>query len=499
MMKTDSNQALMAVLTPEDDVSQSAIAGRQGADLLSLPSLEARVDLLTRALFGTRAATAQERAGARLRILDAMAEDLGGKSNINKSDIKNDFLAAPNRAAAKATIRDSNLLVRLADAIREALLWPLTLPVFPGQPMRLAAVSCAVLLVAGGAWTSMWFYAARTTETAIASWIDSEAMAGRDYGCGARHTGGFPLSIEVSCTAPRVKIALSDQSTLEVNAKSLHTVVSVFSPGTLVSNIVGPVSIAGSSQSATFGGNWSLARMILHGQPANPSQVSLLLDNPDFYRVTQGADEHFLLGGRLELDATAAGASVINIAVRAFDVSIPEGGPIVSRPFAAELSAALHNVEGRTPQLFSTRLRDWQARGGRLEVAELRIQQGDSLAIGAGQLRLNDSGHLDGALHMSAAGLYERIARSYILDGGSGARERERLAQTDLGGANIQTRSLANPQSDQATDRDAGLGRERQRQPTMPRQAGSFEIPIRFRDGAVFLGSTDLGNVPPLF
>jgi hypothetical protein len=360
-------------------------------------------------------------------------------------------------------------------------------------------VSCAALLVVGGAWTATWFYAARTTETAIASWIDSEAKAGRDYSCGSRSTGGFPLRVEVSCTALQATVAMSDQSTLVVNAKSLRTAANILSPGTLVTNISGPVSVTSSSQSATFVGNWSLAQMTLHGQPASPSQVSVVLDNPEFYRLVQGTNEHVLAGSRLEFNATAIGASIIDIAAHAVDMSIPEGGPITSRPFVADISATLHDVDNRTPQMFYARLRDWQSRGGRLEVAAARIQQGDALVTGAGEIRLSDSGRVEGALRVSAAGLYQRLAQSYIRDGRSGARERERLAQSVLGGPKINTRSLGTPQSDQPADREAGPRGERQRQQLMPPEVGNLEIPIRFMDGAVFLGSTGLGKIPPLF
>lgn len=495
MAKIDSKQALMAVFAPEDDDSRSAAAA---SGVESLPGLEQRVDLFLRALHGTQTVSAQERARARLRILDAMAADLAGETDDTLAqNVTTVSAAAPSRAATRATASGPNILSRIGEVLREALLFPLTLSA--GHPMRLAAVSCTALLVAGGAWTATWFYAARTTETAIASWIDSEAKAGRDYSCGSRSIGGFPLRVEVSCTALQATVAMSDTSTMVINAKSLLTVASILSPGTLVTEISGPVSVTGSSQSATLVGNWSLAQMTLHGQPASPSQVSFVLDNPEFYRVAQGGDKPLLAGGRLEFNATATGASVINIAAHAIDVSIPEGGPITSRPFVADISAVLHDVDNRTPQMFAARLRDWQSRGGRLEVAQARIQQGDALATGAGEIRLSDSGRVEGALRVSAAGLYERLAQSYIRDGQSGGRERERLAQSSLGGARIHTRSLGAPQSDQAADRQAAPRGDRQRQQAMPQQIGNREIPIRFVDGTVFLGSTGLGEIPPLF
>lgn len=500
MTKIDSKQALAAVLAPEDDELQFAAAERQGRDLQSVPGLQDRVDLFLRAMHGTRAATAQERTNARLRILDAMAANLAGQSDRDfKKNIEDVSAVAPTRAATKARARDSDMLVHFGEAVRAALLWPLMGSGLVGQPMRLAAVSCAALLVFGGAWTATWFYAARTTESAIAGWVDSEAKAGRDYSCGSRSTGGFPLRVEVSCTTLKATMAMSDQSRLVVDAKSLRTVASILDPGTLVTNVSGPVSVTSSSQSATYVGNWSLAQMTLHGQPASPSQVSIVLDNPEFNRLAQGSDEHVLAGSRLELSATAVGASVVNIVARAVNVSVAQGDLITSRPFVADISAAIYDVDNQTPHMFFTRLRDWQSRGGRLEVQEARIQQGDELATGAGQIRLSASGQLEGGLRVNTTGLYARLAQSYIRDGKSGARERERLAQSFLGGPRIHTRSLGSSQSDRSADREAGLRGERDRQQAMPPQVGNLEIPIRIIDGTVYLGSTGLGKLPPFF
>ncbi len=489
MAKKNAKLALMAVIAPEEDDSTAA----RRSDAVSLPSLDERVDLYLRAMHGAKKVSAQDRADARLRILDAMADDLA-RNSVQPQSL-NYAPTTSTRSATRAAEGGSNILTGAWDVLREALLWPLTLAA--GQPMRLAAVSCAALLVAGGAWTATWFYAAQKTETAIASWIDQEARSGRDYSCGSRSVGGFPLRIEVHCTALQAKVAMSDSSTLVVSAKSLRSVASILDPGTLVTDISGPVSINSSGQSATLVGNWSLAQLTLHGQPASPSQVSVVLDNAEFYRVAQGTDKPVLAGGRFEINATASAGSVINVAAHGVDVSIPDGGPIVSRPFVADIAAVLHDFDHRSPQLLSARLRDWQARGGRLEVASARIQQGDALATGAGQLSLSNNGRVEGALRVKAAGPYGQLAQSYIRDGQSGARERERLAQSFLGGARTHTRSLGAPQSDQP-GRNAGP-LERERQDTARQQAGNLQIPIRFVDGAVYLGSTDLGEIPPLF
>jgi hypothetical protein len=480
MSNFDAKKALMEVLAPEDD---GPAGSAHHADAPALPSLDQRVDLFLRAMHGPRVFSAQERAAARLRILDAMADDLVPGSSAQS--IETVARVAPARTTTRAA-SGSTMLAGAWEVLREALLFPLTLSA--GQPMRLVGAACAVLLVAGGGWTGAWFYVAHKTDTAIASLIDSEAKAGRVYNCGSRSVGGFPLHVEVDCTALRAQLAMSDQTTLTVDAKSLRSVASILSPNTIVTEINGPVSVTRSGQSASLVGNWQLAQLTVHGGPVTPRQVSLVFDNAEFDSVGQGRDKPLLAGGRIELNATPTATRNVNVAAHAVDVSIPDGGPITSRPFVANVAAVLRDFGSATPQMLSDHLRDWQSRGGRLEIASARIEQGDALATGSGQLGLGPDGQVEGALRLSTSGPYERLAQSYINDGGSGARKREQLAESFLGQPRIVTRSLGAPLTEKPVRKQA-----------TPQPPGNLQIPIRFLNGAVILGNTNLGAIPPLF
>ena len=213
MSNFDAKKALMEVLAPEDD---GPAGSAHHADAPALPSLDQRVDLFLRAMHGSSDFSAQERAAARLRILDAMADDLVPGSSA-QGQYETVARVAPARDHDKGRIGGSTMLAGAWEVLREALLFPLTLSA--GQPMRLVGAACAVLLVVGGGWTGAWFYVAHKTETAIASLIDSEAKAGRVYNCGSRSVGGFPLHVEVDCTALRAQLAMSDQTTLHGRCK----------------------------------------------------------------------------------------------------------------------------------------------------------------------------------------------------------------------------------------------------------------------------------------
>lgn len=502
MADVTPDRVLMALLALEAEEPRSSAAKSRAPNSQSLPTLDERVDLFLRAVHGPkRNFTAKERASARSRILNTMAADLAGEVD-DAGEIAANRLTPTNATSAIAgsvgwTVRS------FANMLREALLLPLMIPTLAGGRMRMVTASLVTILVAGAGWSATWFYAARSAETAIASWIDGEAKSGRSYDCGSRTVSGFPLRVEMRCNDPKVTLALG-QSTLVVNAKELRATASLLQPDVLTTEFTGPLSVAGPGQSAQYVGNWTLAQTIVHGLSPSPKQVSVVVDGLQFYRVSQNSMDPVLAGDRLRLDArrnpsSAAGTTAFDMTAHVDEGSIADGGLILSQPFAAEISAVLHDVSNTTPKALIARLQEWQSGGGRLEVTAARIQQGDAVATAAGNIGLSNSGRIEGALRVATSGPYQQLAQSYIQNGQRGAAERERLAQSFLGGSRVQSRSIDNIQRTERELQREAAERERQRTTPNPPTGGSFEVPIRFVDGAVYLGSVELVKIPPLF
>lgn len=531
MADVKPDRALMALLALDADEPRSPAVKNRAPNLQSLPSLDERVDLFLRAVHGpNHKFTAQQRTSARNRILNAMAADLAGE--IDDAGLHDGRIAASTLTATRTTSDMAGSVGRavrsFGSLLRDALLLPLMMPMLASGRMRMVTASLMTLLVAGAGWSATWFYAARSAETAIASWIDGEAKSGRTYDCGSRTVSGFPLRVEMHCIDPKATLALGP-STLVVNAKELRATASLLQPDALTTEITGPLSVAGSDKSAQYVGNWTLAQTVLHGLSPNPKQISFVVDGLQFYRVSQNNMEPVLAGDRLELAArrnstSTAGTSAFDITANVVGGSIPGGGSIASQPFAADISAVLHDVATTTPKALIARLQEWQSGGGRLEVTTARIQQGEAVATAAGNIGLSNTGRIEGALRVATIGPYQQLAQSYIRDGQRGTAERERLAQSFLGGARVQSRSIDNTQRTErdlqreAAEREARLAAERQRQqatatqqsntnanvPARPNAANlqpgtSSDVPIRFVDGAVYLGSVELFKVPPLF
>ena len=150
-----------------------------------------------------------------------------------------------------------------------------------------------------------------------------------------------------------------------------------------------------------------------------------------------------------------------------------------------------------------------QAAGGHVEIVQSRIQQGGLIAVAAGTLRLNGSGRIDGELQMTVAGI-ERVVAALGID--KMLEEGVPQATLDRVAPGVKTQDVNNLFG--ALDRAIpGLGKVIKQNANAGVAAGinalgteavlegkkARSFPLRFADGAVFLGPVKVGQVPPLF
>ena len=139
-----------------------------------------------------------------------------------------------------------------------------------------------------------------------------------------------------------------------------------------------------------------------------------------------------------------------------------------SAPMGAEGSAVLRGLHDFAPKPWPERVREWQAAGGRVEIARLRVTRGDTVALAAGDFGLTPGGRLDGMLNITATGI-EPVAE--LLLGPAEARAQAALL--------------------------AGLRLLGGRAELEGKRA--IALPLRFRDGSAALGPVPVGKVPALF
>ena len=147
-----------------------------------------------------------------------------------------------------------------------------------------------VLLVAAlfGAWSLFWYYAAGQAHTVLEGWRAREAKSGRTYACGSETIGGYPFRMEFACDQASAVFATPP---LELRLSRILVAAQVYQPTLLISDFIGPLSIADAGKPPTLAANWSLGQASVRGTPASPERISLVFDDPVVERINGGNSE----------------------------------------------------------------------------------------------------------------------------------------------------------------------------------------------------------------
>jgi hypothetical protein len=363
--------------------------------------------------------------------------------------------------------------------------------------LRYTILLFIVFAVVAG-WTGIWKYAADKAQVTIDGWRAREAKAGRVYDCGSQSVSGYPFRIELNCDQASA-LFRSNEPPVELKANGLIVMAQVYQPGLLISEFHGPLSIGEPGKLPDIIADWKVAQSSVRGTPAAPERASLVFDGPAVDRMKDGDRQNLLHAKHIEIhgriaEGSAANKPVIEIALQLDQASAPMLHPAATQPIDANMTALLRGMNDFSPKPWSARFREIQAAGGRIDVTKARVQQGDILAIGEGSVSLNDNGRLEGQLRVTVAGLDQfltaigapqRVQSSPNMDKLVGALDR--LAP-GLGGM-----------ARQQAGANISLGINLLGEPATLEGRKAVTLPLRFTDGAVFLGPVPIGNTPALF
>ena len=351
-------------------------------------------------------------------------------------------------------------------------------------------------LVAG--WTGFWKFAAGKAQQTIEGWRAREAKAGRDYACGSETIGGFPFRIEVNCNQASAVIR-SNQPPIELKADSLVVVAQVYQPGLIISEYHGPLTIGERGKSPDIVANWTLAQSSVRGTPAAPERVSLVFDSPTIDRKSGDVRQNLLHAAHLEIhgrmaEGSAASRPVIEVALQADRAIAPSLHPALAQPINASATAMLRGLKDFAPKPWPVRFREIQAADGRIDIKQARVQQGDIIAVGSGTLSLNAEGRLEGQLRVTMTGLEQFLATI-------GAQQRVQASPNmdKLVGALDRLAPGLGDVARQQAGANLSLGISLLGEQTKLEGKRAVTLPLRFSDGAVFLGPIPIGNAPALF
>jgi hypothetical protein len=281
----------------------------------------------------------------------------------------------------------------------------------------------------------------------------------------------------------------------------------------LIAEFTAPATISDRGQpSMTV--NWSKAHSSVVGLPAIPQRASIVFDDAAIDRLNGSVQtplaraKHIELHGRL-VEGTPADRPVIETVLKIEGGSVQEVHPLLAQPFDADVRTMLSGLKDFSPKPWPKQFREIQAAGGHVEIVQSRIAQGDLIAVAAGTLGLSAQGRLDGELQMTVAGIEKVIPALGIekmLDEGVPQATLDRLAP------GVKTQDVNNLLG--ALDRAIpGLGKVVKQNANLGVTAGinalgkeavlegrkARAFPLRFVDGAVFLGPLKVGQIPALF
>jgi hypothetical protein len=376
-----------------------------------------------------------------------------------------------------------------------------------------------LLLIAAAAWSAFWFYSASKVDETADAWRAREARSGRIYDCAKRSVAGYPFRLEVRCDGASVSLVsqtagqAATQEPITAKLGEILVVSQIYDPKLLIAEFTAPATIAGPGQPSMIA-NWSKARSSVAGLPGVPRRVALVFDDPTIDRTSGSLltplarAKHVELHGRL-VEGSTPDHPDIETVLRIEQGSVQEAHPLLAEPFDADVRTILTGLKDFAPKPWPQRFREIQAAGGHVEIVQSRVQQGEVIAVASGSLGLNAEGRLDGELQMTVAGLDKLIAALGIekmLDEGVPQATLDRVAP------GVKTADLNNLLG--ALDRAIpGLGKVVKQNANVAAAAGinalgkeavlegrkARSFPLRFVDGAIFLGPLKVAQIPPLF
>jgi hypothetical protein len=384
------------------------------------------------------------------------------------------------------------------------------------RPLWRLFIMPILLLVAAIAWSAFWFYAASKVDAAADEWRAREAKSGRVYDCAKRSVAGFPFRFEVSCSGASVALlsqTAGAQAPVTARLSEILVVAQVYDPKLLIAEFTAPATISGPDQLSLMV-NWSKARSSIVGLPAVPQRAAIVFDDPAIDRINASVQTPLARAKHVEMHARLADGSaqenpVIETVLQIAGGSLQELHPLLAQPFDADIRTLLTGLKDFSPKPWPERFREIQAAGGHVEIAQSRIAQGDLVAVAAGTLGLNANGRLDGELQMTVAGIEKVIPALGIdkmLADGVPQQTLDRVApgvktqdiKNLMGALNRAVPGLGNVVAQNANAGvAAGIGSLGKEATLEGRKARAF--PLRFVDGAVFLGPLKVGQVPALF
>ena len=261
-----------------------------------------------------------------------------------------------------------------------------------------------LLLLVAVAWSVAWYVIRNRAVEALDGWLSLEARAGRQWTCLDRNVGGFPFTIEVSCSSLNLR-----QGQVTATLGGFRSVAQVYQPRFIITEIDGPLQVTDGA--ATLRGTWDLLQSSVHGTPAGLQRLSIVADNP---RVTiTGLGPAELTSSSRHVEAhvrpnpARASEGAYDVALTTRQTSIPALDSLLGggEPADIQLDVIATKAEGFRGRPVAGELERWRNAGGKVDVLMLSLAKGTRRLEAKGEIHLDDLHRPAGQLNVAAAGL----------------------------------------------------------------------------------------------
>ena len=311
-------------------------------------------------------------------------------------------------------------------------------------------------------------------------------------------SAGIPFRIEVNCDDASA-LFRSNQPPVELKTGSLVVDGAGLSAGAAYQRIPRPAHHWRAWKSAGLHRRLEAGAVECARYASGAQRASLVLDKPTVDRVKSSDRQSLLRARHIELhgriaEGSAASKPVIEIVLQLDQASASTLHPAAEQPIDANIIAVLRGLNDFSPKPWPARFREIQAAGGRIDITQARVQQGEILAVGGGSLSLNGNGRLEGQLRVTMAGLDQFLAEI-------GAQQRVQTSPNmdKLVGALDRLAPGLGDVARQQAGANISLGINLLGEQTTLEGKRAVTLPLRFNDGSVFLGPIPIGNTPALF
>jgi hypothetical protein len=330
--------------------------------------------------------------------------------------------------------------------------------------MKRFFVFAAVLAaLAAGGWRLAWGWAAGRVEEQIDKVMAAEAAKGRVWACAERKIHGFPGALELVCDKATLTTRLASGESAVWRLPRVVASAQATRPTDLRIEFSSPAELE-QAGAVVATAKWAFLEIGTNGLP-RPNRVNLLSDR--FRLESKIAAPLEIESAKASMDLTATPAQPLPAGAARLGLAI---GGLAFAPLEKAVGAGALNVELfgdlrqalalAAPASPAVRAEAWRQAGGGFDLKKLRAwssaPNGPNVT-GEGTLSLDQERRLAGAVTLSATGL-DGLARAM------GVNPNALAVGEALGGL---------------------FGGARKEAPAQPK---ALTLPLRFEDGAVWLG-----------